>query len=218
MIPAKRRLQPGQRVRAIIVDDSAVLRQLVVRTLERDHDIEVVASAPNGPVAIDRIAKLQPDVVSLDLELPDMSGLDTLRNIRRNFPDIRVVMFSSQTERGAASTFEALSLGADDYVTKFGSAESGNLGAGLASKIKQFFVFPSELSAPPLPSMKDLPAPVDPCAANPRCSIECPKVILIGISTGGPEALTAVLPQIPADFQLPILIVQHMPPLFTRFL
>jgi two-component system chemotaxis response regulator CheB len=218
VIPAKRRLQPGQRVRAIVVDDSAVLRQLVVRTLERDHDIEVVASAPNGPVAIDRIAKLQPDVVSLDLELPDMSGLDTLRNIRRNFPDIRVVMFSSQTERGAASTFEALSLGADDYVTKFGSAESGNLGAGLASKIKQFFVFPSELSAPPLPSMKDLPPPVDPCAANPRCSIECPKIILIGISTGGPEALTAVLPQIPADFQLPILIVQHMPPLFTRFL
>jgi two-component system chemotaxis response regulator CheB len=205
-------------VRAIVVDDSAVLRQLVVRTLAQDHDIEVVASAPNGPVAIERIARLQPDVVSLDLELPDLSGLETLRQIRRDFPDIRVVMFGSQTERGAASTFEALSLGADDYLTKGASAEAGNLGALLVSKIKQFFVFPSEPAAIPLPAIKDLPLPVDPGAANPRCSIECPKVILIGISTGGPEALAAVLPQVPADFPLPILIVQHMPPLFTRFL
>jgi len=218
VIPAKHRLQAGQRVRAIVVEDSAVLRQLVVQALDQDPDIEVVASAPNGRLALDRIARLRPDVVSLDLALPEMSGLETLRRIRRDFPDLRIVMFSEHTERGAASTLEALSLGADGYVTKACSANA-NPYAALVSKIKQFFVLPDVSGIVPQPTpLKDIPPSPNRPSSGPCCSIERPSVIVIGISTGGPEALGAVLPQVPADFQLPILIVQHMPAQFTRFL
>jgi len=213
-------MQSGQRVRAIVVDDSAVLRHLVVRTLEQDPSVEVVASAPNGVVALEKIAKLNPDVVSLDLEMPEMGGLETLRRIRRDFPQIRVVMFSSYTERGASATFEALSLGADDYVTKTGSDDStASLRDSLLPKIKQFFLFPGETSDAP-PKMPQKTTPFAPVAHpnQPMCLNERPRVIVIGVSTGGPEALASVVPQIPSDFDLPILIVQHMPPLFTRFL
>jgi len=217
--PSRRRLQSGQRIRAVVVDDSAVMRHLVARTLEQDPLIEVVGSAPNGAIALDQIAKLNPDVVSLDLEMPQMGGLETLRRIRRDFPGIRVVMFSSHTERGASATFEALSLGADDYVTKTGAEDSVvSLRDSLVPKIKQFFLCADEsIDTPPRGLAAETPSTAAPAAKRGLLPVR-PKVILIGISTGGPEALAAVLPQIPADFDLPILIVQHMPPLFTRFL
>ena len=211
-------MKSGQRVCAIVVDDSAVFRHLVVRTLEQDSSIAVVASAPNGAVALEKIAKLNPDVVSLDLEMPEMDGLETLRRIRPDFPQIRVVMFSSYIERGASATFEALSLGADDYVTKTGSDDSTvSLRDSLLPKIKQFFLFSGETSDAPFSEKNLQSTPL--FKPNKWTGLtERPRVILIGVSTGGPDALVAVLPQIPADFDLPILTVQHMPPLFTRFL
>jgi two-component system chemotaxis response regulator CheB len=219
LAPSRRRLHPGQRVRALVVDDSAVLRRLVIGTLEQDPEIEVVGSAPNGAIALERIARLHPDVVSLDIDMPEMDGIETLKRIRRDFPLTRVVMFSSYTERGAATTFEALSEGADDYVAKTGSEGSTEtLRESLLPKIKQFF-FLSHSSPDSLTesTVKDdllgpIPAVPEPTGNAP------PQIVAIGVSTGGPEALSKTLSLIPQGFDLPILIVQHMPPLFTRFL
>lgn len=204
---------PGQRIRALVVDDSVVIRRLVTHALEADPEIEVVGVAAHGGIALQRIPQLNPDVVTLDIEMPEMNGLDTLRHIRRDYPDLRVVMFSTLTERGGQYTLEALTLGADDYVTK--ASNEGSLDRSLVRlrdelipKIKQFFSckHPEPTGEKPRPSRAELPR------------AHRAKVLTIGVSTGGPNALGQILPTVPAAFPLPILVVQHMPPLFTRLL
>lgn len=215
----KRILQPGERIRILVVDDSVVIRRLVTHALEQDPALEVVGAASNGVIALQRIPQLSPDVLTLDIEMPEMDGLETLRHVRREYPQLRVLMFSTLTERGAAVTLEALSLGADDYVTKVSNEGSldrsmARLQQELIPKIKQFFQLPARDGAPArsdrIYSHKS--APIRPG------SVIRPKVIAIGVSTGGPTALGATLPGLPSAFPLPILIVQHMPPLFTRLL
>jgi len=214
-IRTARVLQPGEKIRVLVVDDSVVIRRLVCHALSEDRDIEVVGVAPNGCIALTRIPQLNPNVITLDIEMPEMDGLEMLRELRRQDRAIPVVMFSTLTERGASATFEALSLGADDYVTKASNAGSldislANLRQELVPKIRQFFDFarPQAASQAPRPN----------CRMVPASSRSERRAVAIGVSTGGPAALAKVVPQFPAGFPLPIFIVQHMPPLFTRLL
>jgi two-component system chemotaxis response regulator CheB len=217
----QRTLLPGERIRVLVVDDSVVIRRLVTHALEQDPAIEVVGSASNGNIALQRIPQLNPDVLTLDIEMPEMDGLETLHEVRLRFPHLRVVMFSTLTERGAESTLAALSRGADDYVTKASNMGSLDLSLNalrdeLLPKIRQFFrsAITVRESAPAAPPVQ--------CVAKPitrlRSGTFRPGIVAIGISTGGPAALGAILPTLPAGFPLPVLIVQHMPPLFTRLL
>lgn len=215
---SKKTILPGARIRVLVVDDSVVIRRLVTHALSEDPAMEVVGSASNGSIALARIPQLNPDVITLDIEMPEMDGLEVLRQMRHQDARPRVIMFSTLTERGAEVTLEALALGADDYVAK--AANVGSLDRSMASlraelipKIKQFFSFPGEslAAAQPVPSKARAAAPVARFG-------QIPKIVAIGVSTGGPTALGAIVPQFPSDFPLPILIVQHMPPLFTRFL
>jgi len=217
----RRVLQPGERVRVLVVDDSAVIRRLVTHAIEQDAEMNVVGTASNGAIALQRIPQLNPDVLTLDIEMPEMDGLETLRRLRREYPQLRVIMLSTLTERGAAITLEALTLGADDYVQKATNEPSlerslDKLQQELLPKIRQFFRFPggAGVVATPKASNGSIAAPaVAMSGPRPR-----PRALAIGVSTGGPTALGAVLPQLPVDFPLPVLVVQHMPPLFTRFL
>jgi two-component system, chemotaxis family, protein-glutamate methylesterase/glutaminase len=220
----RRLLQPGDRIRVMVVDDSVVIRRLVTQALEQDAMIEVVGVASNGAIGLQRIPQFNPDVITLDIEMPDMNGLEMLRRIRREYPQLRVIMFSTLTERGAAVTLEALTLGADDYVAKV--SNEGSLDRSMARlreemipKIKQFFRMAGQSATAAMPALaygSTAPAAVArPIAQSLKLA---PRVVVIGVSTGGPTALGAMLPLFPTSFPLPILVVQHMPPLFTRLL
>jgi len=218
-------LQPGERIRVMIVDDSVVIRRLVAQALEYDPLIEVVGTASNGSIGLQRIPQLNPDVVTLDIEMPDMDGLEMLRCIRRDFPKLRVIMFSTLTERGGAKTLEALTLGADDYVAKV--SNEGSLDRSMARlrdemipKIRQFFRSPEKSRVEVRPGPRYTQEASSPSRSGSVSQVKKvkPKVVVIGVSTGGPTALGAILPSLPASFPVPILVVQHMPPLFTRLL
>ena len=216
----KRVLQAGERIRVLVVDDSVVIRRLVTHALEQDPAINVVGAASNGAIALQRLPQLNPDVLTLDIEMPEMDGLEMLRRLRREYPQTRVIMFSTLTERGAAATLEALTLGADDYVAK--ASNEGSLDRSmvrlreeLLPKIKQFFQIaaPADGLAHPPASTVSVKTPTSRLVSESK-----PKVVAIGVSTGGPTALGAILPLFPEGFPLPALVVQHMPPLFTRLL
>jgi two-component system chemotaxis response regulator CheB len=159
---------------------------------------------------------LQPDLVTLDIEMPEMDGIETLRQIRKLYPRLRVVMFSTLTQRGAGATLEALSLGADDYVAK--AANGGSLDRSLQAlrtelipKVKQFFSLP----VPPAPGPpKRTGSHAKPGAGR----VAKISAVGIGVSTGGPQALAQLIPRLPGNLPVPVLVVQHMPPTFTRFL
>src|SRR5579863_7137954 len=209
----RRSLPRKDRIRVLVVDDSVVIRRLVTLALQQDPAIDVVGSAPNGALALDRIPQLQPDLLTLDIEMPVMDGLETLRRLRASNSALRVIMCSTLTERGAAITFEALSLGADDYVTKTCGAASldhalERLREDLVPRIKQFFDLPGQAPAASVASSPASPPPRPAAVATVRTV--APRIVVIGCSTGGPTALVNVLPQFPAGFPLPILVVQHM--------
>jgi two-component system chemotaxis response regulator CheB len=201
-----------ERVRVLVVDDSALMRKLIPMILERDPDIEVVGTAMDGAFALRKIAELQPDIVTLDLEMPRMDGIETLRMIMKGAP-LPVIVFSTHSKEGAYSTFKALALGAIDFVAKPRNAVAGNLepvALQLAEKIKV---------AKRAGGRKTMPKPVleIPPSSKKRSRPAIPpnRIIAIGISTGGPNALQYLLTQFPADFPATFVVVQHMPEGFT---
>jgi two-component system chemotaxis response regulator CheB len=195
-----------RKARVLVVDDSVVCRRLVASILDREEGIDVVGTAPNGRIALDKVSQLAPDVVILDIEMPEMDGLTALAQLRRDHPDLKIIMFSVLTERGAAATLDALSLGASDYVTK----PSATADHAEALRVTREQLVPKVRAlAEPRPAV-ELPPPAPATAADE------PAVVAIGASTGGPDALVELLEALPPSFPLPILVVQHMPPVFTR--
>jgi two-component system chemotaxis response regulator CheB len=198
------------KIRVLIVDDAVVVRSRASKILAADPELEVVGVAAHGGIALAKIPQVNPDVVVLDVEMPEMNGLETLTVIRQRYPDLPVIMFSTFTRTGAAATLEALSLGASDYATKpsnLRNLESVNqhIRETLIPKIKVFG------SGTVLPNLEIVPSPQ-------RRLTEPIEVIAIGVSTGGPNALSVLLPELPSDLPVPVLIVQHMPSMFTKLL
>ena len=234
-------------IRVLVVDDSAVIRKLVTEALQADEMIEVVGAARNGAVAVEKVAELAPDAVTMDVEMPVMNGIEAVKVIRRAHRRLPIIMFSTLTERGASATMDALYAGASDYVTKPSNVTGfqqalDNIREELVPKLKALTgrTGPPTPPAPPsgaphgrgphapagapgpavLPRQEAGRAPAAPVAAvrppGPRPTAF--RALLIGSSTGGPDALAKVLSALPAMLPVPILAVQHMPPLFTRLL
>lgn len=274
------------KIRVLIVDDAVVIRKIVNDIISSDSELEVVGTAPNGKVALNKMASLQPDIVICDVEMPEMDGLQFLAELRKIDNKVPVLMFSSVTTRGAAITLDAFVMGATDYIAKpsiqpnqedllkqlreeliakvkklvrrAGSlglrssaaaagptAAAGVSARALESSAARVLPGKTEVGPKPMPSVSAsvssdpasrsslvMPASVSVTpspAARPQVArgnaspIQLGmggklEAVVIGVSTGGPNALAVVLPSIPADFPLPILIVQHMPPHFTRLL
>jgi two-component system, chemotaxis family, protein-glutamate methylesterase/glutaminase len=233
---------PRPPVRVLIVDDSAVMRSLLRSVVSTDPRIEIAATASDGAAALRLLDSVAPDIVLLDVEMPVMDGLSTLKALKARNRRLPVIMCSALTQRGGKVTIEALASGASDCVCKPSGAPSREAAvrtlaldlvpkilaltasralAGVPSSPIQsqataaFAPHPVASNAPRTLFPQDLP----PAAASPfPASNTPPSVLLIGVSTGGPAALDLLLPAMPATFPLPILIVQHMPELFTRLL
>lgn len=198
-------------VRVLVVDDSALMRKLIPQILQADGSIQVVGTAIDGNFALKKIEELKPQVVTLDLEMPGMSGMQALREITTRY-HLPVIVVSSHTTQGASATFKALAMGALDFVAKphDASAHMQEVAQELISKIKVAV----HTEAPRLP--KPLPLSFEK-AQKPRLKQRrAPnRIVAIGISTGGPNALQYLLAHLPGDFPAAILVVQHMPEGFT---
>jgi len=197
-------------LRVLVVDDSALMRKLIPKILEGDDSIEVVGTAMDGHFGLKKIADLAPQVITLDLEMPGLNGIDTLKEIMRRW-QLPVIVVSSHSKAGASITLKALGLGAFDFVAKPAdvSARMPEIAQELIAKIKA--------AAQSKAVRRQILPEAAPAVKNPRHSGSAPtRVVAIGVSTGGPNALQYLLAQLPAEFPGTILIVQHMPDGFTE--
>lgn len=208
-------------IQVFLVDDTAVIRRVLTQILEEESDIAIAGTASNGIEALQRIPRVSPDLIVLDVEMPGMGGLEMLRELRASGSTLPVLLFSSVTERGAMVTIEALLLGANDYVTKpsmLGSAAAArdHIRANLVPRIRHLVG-------------RKAPVRVLPAVAVPRVSTSATRVplpmlptpvdaVVIGVSTGGPNALSELIPALAATLPVPVFVVQHMPVIFTRAL
>jgi two-component system chemotaxis response regulator CheB len=200
-------------IRALVVDDSAFMRFSIIQALGEDPEIQVVGSASNGKEALRLIPQLQPTVITLDVEMPHLDGLSTLREIMRDFPR-PVVMVSSLTHEGAAETIQALMLGAVDFIPKPANRlDTRSVMGEVIAKVKMA----ARARVNPMAAALFKPPPAQP-EKKTRPHRKGVPVVMIGASTGGPGALSEIIPALPADLPAPLVIVQHMPAGFTRSL
>ncbi|MBW1895907.1 MAG: response regulator, partial [Deltaproteobacteria bacterium] len=220
-------------LRVLVVDDTVVYRKIVSDILKELPDVEVVGVAHNGKAAVSKIASLKPDVLTLDIEMPEMNGLEVLEKIRTESMEVGAIMLSTLTQAGGEMTMKALELGAFDFIPK---PESGSMdesrGAVKDAIIPMLKAFSRHQEMRSILRGKEggrgtvqaiRAAPQTPRIVR-RSAMSGGKktgkseIVCIGISTGGPNALSEMLPKIPGDLHAPILIVQHMPPIFTQSL
>jgi two-component system chemotaxis response regulator CheB len=203
-------------IRVVVVDDSLVMRSLLRMVLASEPEIELAGMAADGASALDTVERLKPDLILLDIEMPRMNGLEVLAELRARRSAAKVIMCSTLTRRGAGITLDALAQGATDYVTKptaqHGAADAvATLSRDLLPKIKA--LFPRQQADGAYAA-----SPAANAVSRDSMRVRQASMVVIGVSTGGPAALEALLPQLPGDFPVPIAIVQHMPQLFTALL
>jgi two-component system chemotaxis response regulator CheB len=207
-------------IRVLIVDDSVIARRLITNAFSLHPEIAVVGTAENGALALAKLPHLSPDAVILDVEMPGMDGIATLKQIRELYPRLPVIMFSTQTERGARVTFDALAAGANDYALK-PSAQSGETLEGVVAQVlvpKLVAIVRPALAEKPRGAKSGAERSLPRTSLSPVVSLLRPEVVALASATGGPNALADVIPRLPKDFPVPVLVVQHMPAIFTRCL
>jgi two-component system chemotaxis response regulator CheB len=203
------------KLRVLIVDDAVVVRKILTDAVGSEADMEVHTAA-SGRIALMKLPQINPDAITLDMEMPELDGVQTVKEIRKTHPKTPIIMFSTLTVQGAEATLDALAAGANDYVTK--PANVGSVAVAIA-----------RIKAELVPMIRALcgvsevrPQEAAPLASKPmfrpKASSGPIEAVTIGISTGGPNALSQMLPHLPRNLPVPILIVQHMPPLFTKLL
>ena len=208
-----------KKVKVLVVDDAMLIRRMVSDVLAADPAIEVVGEAANGRIALQKLTQLTPDLVTLDVEMPEMNGLQTLKEIRRTHPRLPVIMFSAVTERGASDTLEALHYGASDYVTKPGGVAGKEVAQAriredLVPKIKSLCRVATVLPKGRPASGARAATPFTLRALGPAIGAD---IVAVSLSTGGPAALGEIVRKLPADFRAPMLVVPHMAAMFTKF-
>ncbi len=214
-------------IKVVVIDDTIVYRKIVGDVLKAIPGVEVVGTANNGKIALSKITSLKPDLITLDIEMPEMNGIEVLQELHKQPSPPKVIMLSTLTQQGSEMTIKALELGAFDFVPK---PDAGKMADNML-KVKQAiepivaalkrqkttrFNIRHRISSPP-PVKRSETRPPNSTIQPPRLKTKS-EIVGIGISTGGPNALTRMIPMLPADFKAPILIVQHMPPMFTASL
>ena len=231
----------GKKIRVLVVDDTIVYRKAVSDILAEMPGVEVVGVAHNGKIAVSKIQALKPDLLTLDIEMPEMNGLEVLQFLQKHAPQVSAIMVSTLTSEGGDMTMRALELGAYDFILKpsttniadsktqlrtlltplikafqtgrttIGSMQGGARSAGLPKKTA--LPGPAALRTPLVPGRKLATLSGETIRRQGKSEI-----VTIGISTGGPNALARMMPMLPGDLGVPLVIVQHMPPVFTKSL
>ena len=221
------------KLRVLVVDDTVTYRKIVGSLLAEMPGVEVIGTAPNGKIALEKVEQLRPDLLLLDVEMPEVNGLDVLRHLRASGAQTGAMMLSALTAQGATTTVQCLELGAFDFVLKpSGGSMDANvelLRQELRPRLVAFArkhnvqAILSGVAVPPRMGHATIPVArvTSPDRLRPQPPVNAtavPQIVGIGISTGGPKALTEMLPRLPGDLPVPVLIVQHMPPVFTKSL